>query len=137
MNGGNEFSMKVDADLILKLRQERAWSQDELALASGLNLRTIQRIEKEATASLQSIKALASAFELNIRDLELEESKMIGELLNKEVVIVMGISQKAGYGLVDNVKGKIVEIDAAWLKVIDQKKTHYVRIEQIKRIIPQ
>jgi DNA-binding XRE family transcriptional regulator len=129
--------MKVDVDLILKMRRERAWSQDELATASGLNLRTIQRIEKEATASLQSTKALASAFELSIRDIEYEESKMIGELLNKEVVIVMGISQKAGYGLVDNVKGKIVEIDASWLKVIEKQKTIYIRIDQIKRIIPQ
>ena len=129
--------MKVDADLILKKRRERAWSQDELAMASGLNLRTIQRIEKEATASLQSTKALASAFELSIRDIEYEDTKMIGELLNKEVVVVMGISQKPGYGLVDNVKGKIVEIDASWLKVIEKKKTIYIQIDQIKRIIPQ
>jgi hypothetical protein len=48
-----------------------------------------------------------------------------------------GISQKAGYGLVDNVKGKIVEIDAAWLKVIEKNKAVYVRIDQIKRITPQ
>jgi DNA-binding XRE family transcriptional regulator len=46
--------MRVDADLILSLRRERAWSQDELALATGLNLRTIQRIETEATASLRN-----------------------------------------------------------------------------------
>jgi hypothetical protein len=35
-----------------------------------LNLRTIQRIEKEATGSLQSKKALASVFEVDINALE-------------------------------------------------------------------
>ena len=65
--------MKVDAELILELRTRRSWSQEELAIASGLNLRTIQRIEKEATLSLQSKKALASAFEIDIHDLDYEE----------------------------------------------------------------
>ena len=55
--------MKIDAELVLELRSEKAWSQEELGIAAGLNLRTIQRIEKEATISLQSKKALASAFE--------------------------------------------------------------------------
>jgi transcriptional regulator with XRE-family HTH domain len=65
--------MKINAELILKMREEKSWSQDELAIASGLNLRTIQRIESEATASLQSKKAIASAFELDVRDLDYEE----------------------------------------------------------------
>jgi transcriptional regulator with XRE-family HTH domain len=84
--------MKVNVDLLLQMRKAKAWSQDELATVSGLNLRTIQRIEKEATASLQSMKALASAFDVNIRDLEHEESEMINELLGKEVTIVTGIT---------------------------------------------
>ena len=66
--------MKINAELILDLRAQKNWSQDELAIASGLNLRTVQRIEKEATASLQSKKSLASAFDININDLDYEES---------------------------------------------------------------
>lgn len=65
--------MKINAKLVLKARKQKSWSQDELAIASGLNLRTIQRIESEASASLQSIKALASALDLNIQDLDSEE----------------------------------------------------------------
>lgn len=68
--------MKVDAELVLKLRVERGWSQEELAQTSGLNLRTIQRIEKSAAASLRSKKALASAFDLNIADLDDKEQRM-------------------------------------------------------------
>ncbi|MES2823243.1 MAG: DUF4177 domain-containing protein [Pseudomonadota bacterium] len=69
--------MKINAELVLELRTKKFWSQEELALAAGINLRTIQRIEKEATASLQSKKALASAFDIHISDLEPQEvSKM-------------------------------------------------------------
>jgi len=66
--------MKINAALILELRHKKLWSQDELAIASGLNLRTIQRIEKEASASLQSRKALASALDVDTSALEYSES---------------------------------------------------------------
>lgn len=68
--------MKINVKIILKLREEKAWSQEELANASGLNLRTIQRIEKRGTASLHSKKVLASAFDLDIQDLNYKEKQM-------------------------------------------------------------
>ena len=58
--------MKISTEFLLKARRQRSWSQDELAIASGLNLRTIQRIEREGSASLQSRKALAAALELDV-----------------------------------------------------------------------
>jgi transcriptional regulator with XRE-family HTH domain len=72
----SRVSMRVNAALIVRLRKERSWSQDELAVASGLNLRTIQRIENDAQASLQSKKALAAALEIDTRDLETEGVQM-------------------------------------------------------------
>ena len=68
--------MKINAELIKRLRKEKSWSQEELAIGAGLNLRTIQRIEKEASASLRSKKALASALEIDIQDLDYEEMQM-------------------------------------------------------------
>lgn len=68
--------MKVNAELVLKLRNQNSWTQEELAIACGLNLKTIQRIEKKASASLQSKKALASVFKINIQDLDYEELQM-------------------------------------------------------------
>jgi len=65
--------MKINATLVIRLRNDKSWSQDELAIATGLNLRTIQRIENEASASLQSKKALASVFNIDIQDLNYEE----------------------------------------------------------------
>lgn len=127
--------MKVNVDVVLQMRKAKAWSQDELATAAGLNLRTIQRIEKEATASLQSVKALASVFGINVRDLEYEESEMINELLGKEVQIVLGLSvaNLKGY---DTVKGKVVGIEASWLKIVEKNKPAYINISHIKKIIP-
>ena len=61
----------INKDLIKKLRNERSWSQDQLASISGLSLRTIQRVEREGTCSLESKKALAAAFEMNATNLEI------------------------------------------------------------------
>jgi transcriptional regulator with XRE-family HTH domain len=69
--------MKIDSALVLRLRNARSWSQEELATATGLNLRTIQRIENQASASLQSRKALASVFGIDIRALEAKETPIM------------------------------------------------------------
>lgn len=69
--------MKINVEIIRKLREEKAWSQEQLAITSGLNLRTIQRIEKSGKASLLSKKALALALNLDIKDLnDCEEVQM-------------------------------------------------------------
>lgn len=128
--------MRVNVELVLKLRKEKAWSQDELATAAGLNLRTIQRIEKEGTASLQSFKALASAFDLNTRDLEHEESSMLNELLNKDVEISMGISMGTLSGE-DTVKGKVVAVEIPWLKIAVKDKVIFVNAAVVRKITPR
>jgi transcriptional regulator with XRE-family HTH domain len=53
---------------IKKMRLERHWSQDQVAEMSGLSIRTIQRIENGDNAGLESLKALAAVFEINIAD---------------------------------------------------------------------
>ncbi|MBV8635045.1 MAG: helix-turn-helix domain-containing protein [Burkholderiaceae bacterium] len=124
--------MKINVDLILQLRRARSWTQDELATASGLNLRTIQRIENEAAASLQSVKALAAAFDVSVRDLEIEESEMINELLGQEVVITTTY-----IGALHSVKGKVLEIQAPWLKLMYKDKPLYINLNQIIQVRPQ
>ena len=71
--------MRINADLVRELREERSWTQEELALAAGINLRTVQRIEKQGTASLQSKKALASVLEISVRDLDYEEAPGVSD----------------------------------------------------------
>lgn len=57
--------MRIKPDLVKRLRSERQWSQEQLAAACGLNLRTIQRLEKTGKASMESVRALAAVFELD------------------------------------------------------------------------
>ncbi|MEM9301931.1 MAG: helix-turn-helix domain-containing protein [Pseudomonadota bacterium] len=52
--------------IVRKLRLQRGWSQDHLAELTGLNVRTIQRIERGQSPSLESQKALASVFEVDV-----------------------------------------------------------------------
>lgn len=62
--------------MIKRLRGRKNWSQEQLAVMSGLSVRTIQRIESGNKASLESLKALASVFEVEISTLT-EEIIMI------------------------------------------------------------
>lgn len=60
--------------MILKqLRISRHYSQEQLALMSGLNVRTIQRIESGHNASLESLKCLASVLEVDVSTLNQEK----------------------------------------------------------------
>ena len=53
--------------LIQKLRLQRGWSQEQLA---DLSVRTIQRLERGQPASVESLKALGAAFEIDFSDLK-------------------------------------------------------------------
>lgn len=59
--------------MILKeLRISRHLSQEQLAQMSGLNVRTIQRIESGHNASVESLKCLASVLEVDVQTLTRE-----------------------------------------------------------------
>ena len=59
-----------------KLRAEKKWSQEQVAKFSGLSIRTIQRVESGQSASIETLKSLASVFEVDINKLT-EEITMI------------------------------------------------------------
>ncbi|MGX5175558.1 helix-turn-helix domain-containing protein [Aliikangiella sp. IMCC44653] len=55
--------------IVKKLRESRHWSQEQLAIMSGLSIRTIQRVESGQSTSLETLKSLASVFETDISKL--------------------------------------------------------------------
>lgn len=65
--------MHIDSARLRELRTARRWSQEQLASLSGLNLRTIQRLESGAKISTESLRALAAVFEVPA------ESLLVGE----------------------------------------------------------
>ena len=61
---------------VKKLREQKHWSQEQVANMAGLSLRTIQRIEAGNPASQETLKSLASVFEIDVSKLT-ERVKMI------------------------------------------------------------
>jgi transcriptional regulator with XRE-family HTH domain len=47
---------------VRKLREDRSWSQQHLATVAGLSARTVQRVEAEGIASLDTRMAIGAAF---------------------------------------------------------------------------
>lgn len=62
--------------IVRKLRLKRGWSQSQLAEMAGVTTRTIQRVEQGQKPSLETCKALASVFEVDLSQLQPEEATM-------------------------------------------------------------
>lgn len=82
--------------LVQKLRLRRGWSQQQLAELGGLSVRTIQRIESGTPASAETLKSLASVFEIDFNQLSSERPdmndsvKVPGEKYSSEEVLAYG-----------------------------------------------
>jgi len=63
------MTITIDTQKLKDERKKRAWTQEHLAEVSDLGIRTIQRIEKSGSASPESVRALASCFDLSAPDL--------------------------------------------------------------------
>ena len=53
--------------ILRKLRLQKGWSQEQVAELTGLSVRTVQRIERGGQPSLESAKALAAVFEVELK----------------------------------------------------------------------
>lgn len=62
--------MKLDPERIRELRDEHGLSQESLAEAAGLSVRTIQRVESRGLASGETAMALAAVFNTRVDRLE-------------------------------------------------------------------
>lgn len=51
--------------IVRKLRLQRGWTQEHLASLTGLSVRSIQRIERGCSVSLETRNALAAVFEVD------------------------------------------------------------------------
>jgi transcriptional regulator with XRE-family HTH domain len=51
---------------IRQLREERAWTQEQLAEAADVDPRTIQRVERDHTKSPETLQAIAGAFNVDL-----------------------------------------------------------------------
>lgn len=65
--------------IVRKMRLKRGWSQSQLAEMAGVTTRTIQRIEQGNRPSMETCKALASVFEVDLSQLQPEDEQMQNE----------------------------------------------------------
>lgn len=59
------MKMLVNAKRIKQLRDQKCWSQLQLSEMAGISLRTLQRVEAKSVASQETIKSIASVFEVD------------------------------------------------------------------------
>jgi DNA-binding XRE family transcriptional regulator len=56
-----EYEVKLNPEGIKRLRESKSWTQEHLASAAGVSLRTIQRMEADGSSSAESRLAVAAA----------------------------------------------------------------------------
>lgn len=61
--------MEINNQKIKQLRSDRNWTQQHLADACDISLRTVQRIEKFGNASTESVMSLCAVFEITKQDI--------------------------------------------------------------------
>jgi transcriptional regulator with XRE-family HTH domain len=83
--------MKINAEKIINERKSKAWSQQHLADASDVSLRTIQRVENNGTGSLETIKALAACFSLGVDELFVAEAPQCKSYFKSKVALICSI----------------------------------------------
>ncbi len=68
-------------DRVKALREARAWTQEHLADAAGVSLRTIQRLETGAGFASETALAVAAALDVDVRELLEPGEKPTGDTL--------------------------------------------------------
>lgn len=77
-------NMMTIAEKVKTNRLRKAWSQEQLAEIASLSVRTVQRTEKGQKTSLETLSALASAFDINVSELS-DESYIASDVLDERI----------------------------------------------------
>ena len=85
-----------------KLRTDKGWSQEELAMHAGISVRTVQRIENGQRASLESLKCLAAVFETSVSNLVQEKPMTQSDYTSQHFIEQQ---EKEAIAYVENLKG--------------------------------
>jgi len=90
------MDMQLNKEQLRRERELRAWSQSHLAEVAGLSMRTVQRIENSGSASLESAKAIAAAFDTHVEALlTTETTELVRSPVAKRISLVVAILSSA------------------------------------------
>lgn len=85
--------MDVNASKIKELRTVNGWTQQHLADACAISLRTVQRVERYGNASQETVASLAAVFEL--QQVELIVASEAVQLVEDKTFSLMNIQTQA------------------------------------------
>lgn len=95
-----DINLFLSTDTLKTLRREKGWSQEVLAKASDLSVRTIQRIEADGKASAESTLAIASVFNLSPQALKATSDEIevnwTRKMIMKNIVAMFVLSGAIG-----------------------------------------
>jgi transcriptional regulator with XRE-family HTH domain len=92
--------MEVNSVFIKKTRLSKGWTQQQLSDIADISLRTIQRIEKNGTASNESVSSLAVSFEVDRAELLFVPrvaSSALRKVTFKKLYISMAVATVLGF----------------------------------------
>jgi transcriptional regulator with XRE-family HTH domain len=62
-------SVKVNGEMIRKLRLEKGWDQEHLAVEAGYSKRLVQKLEGGGIVQIETVKTIAETFSVRTQDL--------------------------------------------------------------------
>lgn len=71
--------MDINAATVKTLRRERGWTQQHLADACEVSLRTIQRVEKDGKIAAETLHAICAVLETTPKGLSQVPDIMVGQ----------------------------------------------------------
>ena len=91
--------MNIDGQMVRHERGARGWSQQHLADASGLSLRTIQRVENLGTASSETVLALQGAMDISLKQIDsLSERKPSSHFIDSRIGLLLLVLATSFFG---------------------------------------
>ena len=92
--------MEVNASIVRAMRTSRGWTQQHLADACDISLRTVQRVEKYGTASNETVMGLCAVFEINARELSVipeYDEAALKQVKVKDFGLFIGLAGLGGF----------------------------------------
>lgn len=86
------MDMQIDKTFLRQEREKRAWSQSHLAAVAALSMRTVQRVERNGIASKESVMALASALDIEVGSLLVNQASPASDVNHRRWWGIAGIA---------------------------------------------
>jgi len=105
------MDMRVDRELVRRLRLDKSWSQEKLADEAGVSLRTVQRVEADGVAAHRSCRAIAEA--LGVEPAEIRQGGKSSPYQAEQVPKSLVIASPWQFALLRT--GQALAVSVLWL----------------------